>query len=305
MSVETPGRQDAVQWLPDDTRGAALRRLRQVFTAAGLERAETDARFLLRGVLGCDGAALISRPDAPLGPQAATALTEGARRRLEHEPVSRILGQSDFYGRAFFVTADVLDPRPETETLIDVILKIVRDTGWVEKSIHIADIGTGSGAIIVTALAELPRARGTATDISAPALDVARRNAAQYGLDHRIGFLHGNLLHDERGPFDIIVSNPPYIPTGEIADLVADVRNFDPHLALDGGPDGLMVYRAISRTINELGGSLWVVLEVGLGQAESVEAIFRAEFAPGRIAAVRTVKDLGGHIRCVTLQIQS
>ena len=294
-----------VQWTPDDTRSAALRRLVQAFKAAGLAGAETDARFLLRGVLGCDGAALIAHPNVPLGAEAASALTEAAHRRLAHEPVTRILGRAEFYGRAFIVTPDVLDPRPETETLIDVVLEIVRGSGWDQKELHIADIGTGSGAIIVTALAELPLARGTATDISEVALSVARRNAAQHGLDGRIAFVHANLLQETRGPFDIIVSNPPYIATSEIAALAPDVCNFDPHLALDGGPDGLAIYKAIASSINELRDSCWIVLEVGFDQAQSVEAIFRAQFAPGRVATARTVRDLGGHVRCVALQLQS
>ena len=181
----------------------------------------------------------------------------------------------------------------------------MRDSGWGQKDLHISDIGTGSGAIIVTALAELPCARGTATDISAPALDVARRNAARHGLEDRIAFVHGNLLQGTRGPFDIIVSNPPYIATSEIALLAPDVRDFDPHLALDGGPDGLAIYKAIANYINVLSGTTWIVLEVGSAQARAVEAIFRVHLAPGRIASVRTVRDLGGHARCVALQLQS
>lgn len=305
MSAVSRGPPDTVQWKPEDTRAAALQRLVRIFKAAGLVGAETDARFLLRGVLNCDGAALIAHPDVRLGPAAATALTNAAHRRLAHEPVARILGCSEFYGRAFIVTPDVLDPRPETETLIDVVLEIVLDSGWGQKDLHIADIGTGSGAIIVTALAELPCARGTATDISASALDVARRNAARHGLEDRIAFVHGNLLQGTRGPFDIIVSNPPYIATSEIALLAPDVRDFDPHLALDGGPDGLAIYKAIANSINVLSGTTWIVLEVGSAQARAVEAIFRVHLAPGRIASVRTVRDLGGHARCVALQLQS
>ena len=301
----TPGAPDMVQWSPEDTRAGAIQRLARVFKAAGIAGAETDARFLLRGVLGCDGAALIAHPDVLLGADAASALTQAAHRRLAHEPVTRILGRAEFYGREFIVTPDVLDPRPETETLIDVMLEIVRDSGWDRKELHVADIGTGSGAIIVTALSELPLARGTATDISAAALSVARRNAAELGLDGRIEFVHGNLLQGTRGPFDIIVSNPPYIATSEIAGLALDVRDFDPHLALDGGPDGLAIYEAIASSINELSCSPWIVLEVGSDQAGPVEAIFREQLAPGRIATARAVRDLGGHVRCVALQLQS
>ena len=305
MSRVTPGALDAAQWQPDDTRAAALQRLVRLFKAAGVTGAETDARFLLCGVLDCEGAALIAHPDARLGTEAATALTTAALRRLAHEPITRILGRAEFYGRSFIVTPDVLDPRPETETLIDVVLAIVRDSGWEHRALHIADIGTGSGAIIVTALAELPSALGTATDISATALNVARRNAAKHGLEERVAFVHGNLLQGAPGPFDIIISNPPYMATTELALLAPEVRDFDPLLALDGGPDGLAIYKAIANSINELDGAYWIVLEVGSTQASSVESIFREQLAPGRITSVRTVRDLGGHARCVALQLQS
>jgi release factor glutamine methyltransferase len=218
--------------------------------------------------------------------------------------VSRILGTRGFYGRDFEITPDVLDPRPETETLIDVMLDIVAEEGWHDRPVRICDIGTGSGAIIVTLLAELPGAHGVATDISAAALLVAHKNAHRHGVNHRLGLIHGRTLQGVTGPFDLVVSNPPYIPGAEIARLDPGVRAYDPVMALDGGPDGLAVYREIASEIRRFQPPPWLVLEVGAGQATDVAALFASKNPDSIPISIRYRKDLGGHTRCVALRIQ-
>lgn len=281
-----------------DTLRQALCKMMQAFEAAGIESAPVDARHLLQGVLQIDAAALIRDPDRQVG-ERCVAVSEAARRRLESEPVARILGARTFYGRQFRVTPDVLDPRADTETVIDLVLDIVRDAGRQDDRITIADIGVGSGAIIATLLAELPAAVGIGSDISAAAIAVARANAVALGVADRLTLVETSGLAGIAERLDIIVSNPPYIPSIAIAGLDVDVKNYDPHIALDGGPDGLRVYREIASDISGLAWPCWVVLEIGVGQAEAVEAIFEEI---GAIARHRRA-DLGGHIRSVALEI--
>ena len=294
---------NAVSLQPHDTVRTAVSALAGVFRAAGIEGPETDARYLAGGILGLDGADLIANPDRPLG-DAAAALQDAMARRLAAEPVSRILNVRAFYGRDIVISPGVLDPRPDTETLIDVVLDLAAENGWHGRPLRIADIGTGSGAILLTLLAELPEASGVAIDISLPALDVAKANAERFGVAARVTFVHTQGLEDVVGPFDLIVSNPPYIPAADIAGLDASVRDFDPILALDGGPDGLTVYREIASQISRFSGPMWVVLEVGAGQAENVAALFSARLGGAIKSGIRYRKDLGGHTRCVALQIQ-
>lgn len=266
--------------------------------AAGIEGAETDARYLVQGVLGVDAASLLRDPERLVG-ACAPQLLEAVRRRLAHEPVSRILGQRDFYGRTFKVTPDVLDPRADTETLVDLVLEIVGADERLQGAITIADIGVGSGAILVTLLAELPFARGIAIDVSPAALEVAVENARACGVDDRMTAVATRGLDGITQPIDIIVSNPPYIVTSDIERLDASVRQFDPRLALDGGPDGLQIYREIARDISKIQCDCWIVLEFGAGQAADVQKIF-AQFS---VHKTMTRIDLGGHSRVVALEI--
>ncbi len=204
--------------------------------------------------------------------------------------MSRIIGAREFYGRRFRVTPAVLDPRPDTETLVEAALK------RMPPSARVLDLGTGSGAIIVTLLAERSDATGLATDISSEALAVARENAAALGVAERLTFLEAPWFDGIGERFDLIVSNPPYIPRADIAALSADVRNFDPLLALVGGSDGLDPYRAIAAGAAarlKPGGT--VAVEIGAGQADSVEGIFAAS----GFRQLGRHRDLGGHIRCL------
>jgi release factor glutamine methyltransferase len=281
----------------DQTIGAALVEMTRAFAAQGIESAPRDARILLQGLLGIDGTALLTRPQQRLG-DAAERIGDAVHRRLAHEPVSRILGVREFYGREFLVTPDVLDPRPDTETVVDLALEIVRSNDLQSETIHIADIGTGSGILIATLLAELPHARGVATDISAAALAVAQQNAERLGVADRASFVATHGLDGCAGPFDLVVSNPPYIVTSEISALEPEVRDYDPQLALDGGPDGLSVYRKIAKIAQNPLRPMRLVVEVGAGQASDVTTIFRA--IGWRTLGQR--KDLGGHVRAVAVE---
>jgi release factor glutamine methyltransferase len=274
---------------PDQLRlllARAAERLRQV----GCETPDLDARLLLQAATGLTREDVILEPgrSVPAGElQHFEILIE---RRARREPVSRILGEREFYGRTYRVTPETLDPRPDTETLIDAALALM------PQGARILDLGTGTGAIAVTLLAERPDATALATDISPAALAVAAENAERAGVAERLRLMHGSWFEPVSGVFDIIVSNPPYIPAGDIAALSPDVRNFDPILALVGGEDGLDPYRAISacaaRHLAEAG---HVLVEIGAGQADEVEAIFAAL----GFGSPERHKDLGGHVRCL------
>ncbi len=289
----------AMPFRADHSIADALATLAGMFSDAGIETPQRDARFLLQGLLGIDGAQLLSGSARMLGGEAADRISDAARRRLACEPVSRILGRREFYGRDFLVTPDVLDPRPDTEAVIELALETIESSGLSGQPISIADIGTGSGILIVTLLAELPNARGLATDVSPAALEIACRNAEALGVGDRVRFVATSGLDGCGGDFDLVISNPPYISTEEITGLGRDVRDFDPLLALDGGRDGLDVYREIARNISKLKRPSRIVLEVGATQADAVEAIFAA-FGARRLGRR---EDLGGHTRAVALEI--
>lgn len=284
--------------LPTTSLRAAMSAIASALRAAGIDNAEKDARYLVQGILGLDATALVRDPDLPVGDFAAI-LEAAARRRIAHEPVSRILGSREFYGRLFKVTPDVLDPRADTEALVELVLDIVRGDQALQGEITIADIGVGSGAILVTLLAELPKARGIAIDVSEAALVVAADNALTHGVADRMTTVATRGLQGITQPLDIIVSNPPYIVSSDIAGLDASVRQFDPHLALDGGPDGLQIYREIASDIRLLSQNCWVALEFGSGQLLDVQGIFSAL----NVRNTLTRADLGGHIRVVALEI--
>jgi release factor glutamine methyltransferase len=275
--------------LPDQIRpllARAAERLRE----AGCETPELDARLLLQAATGLTRETLILEPERRIGSDDVQRLAEFLQRRAQREPVSRILGEREFYGRPFRVTEATLDPRPDTETLIDAALAAMPEGA------RLLDLGTGTGAIAVTLLAERPDATGVATDLSPEALAVARENAERAGVAKRLTLLQGSWFEPVSGVFDIIVSNPPYIPANDIAGLSPDVRNFDPMLALVGGTDGLDPYRAISAcAARHLAAGGHVLVEIGAGQAKDVEAIF----AEAGLGVTGRHRDLGGHPRCL------
>lgn len=270
-------------------RRAAAERLRQ----RGLDSPDLDARLLVGHALGLDHAALVAQSGRRLTVAEVDTLDALLARRLAHEPVARILGSKEFWSLPLRVTPDVLVPRPETETVVEAVLAVA-ERG---RPLRIADLGVGSGAILLAVLHDLPAAFGVGTDRDASALDVARDNARRLGLAARAGFVRCDFGAALAGGCDLVVSNPPYIPTQDIAALAPDVRDHDPRAALDGGPDGLAAYRAIAADAARLlatGG--WLAVEIGVGQDEAVSALLAAH---GLAVAGAPQRDLAGHPRVV------
>jgi release factor glutamine methyltransferase len=261
----------------------ALHHLAQSFRAVGIEEPEADARVLVGHALHLDRARLIAQSDRILEAREVTVISALAARRLRREPVSRILGHKEFWSIPISVTPEVLVPRPETETVVEASLDFIIRSGLRLEKLRLLDIGTGSGALLLALLKELPGAAGTGTDVSSVALDVARANAAHCGLESRCNFVVCDIATGIDGPFDLIVSNPPYVAHDEIVTLAPEVRDYDPRVALDGGQDGLDVYRSIAHDAKRIlaqGGRLFV--ELGAGQDEQVCALFtKAGLSPG------------------------
>jgi release factor glutamine methyltransferase len=253
----------------------AIRLVAQSFRLAKLEDPQIDARVLVGHALHVDRSQLISHDDRVLEAREVAAISALAARRLRHEPVARILGRKEFWDLTLDVSPDVLVPRPETETVVEMALDFVVRGGLRLEKLRILDIGTGTGALLLALLQELPNATGTGTDISPAAVGIARGNAERNGLSARCSFVVCNIAEGVAGPFDIVVSNPPYIAHAEIATLMPEVRDYDPKLALDGGNDGLDAYRAIAAEARRLlapGGRL--IVELGAGQEGPVRALF-------------------------------
>lgn len=252
---------------------------------AQIEFPDLEARILLEDLAGLTFVDIISNPDAELEIEATQKILDALRRRVEGEPISRILGYREFYGRRFYLSRETLDPRPDTETLIEAVLT----HKW--ESPRILDLGTGTGCILLTLIHELPGATGIGIDLSADACATALRNARDQGIDSRVEIRQGNWTENLSGQFDIIVSNPPYIPSRVIPTLSVEVQNHDPILALDGGDDGLDPYKKLLSTLKKfLVPDGLVFFEVGQGQADDI----------GRLAATheatlsRVYDDLGG-----------
>lgn len=282
----------------------ARRRVAQELASVGIEGAGDEGRRLLEAALGMSGAELLSRSGEELGAEQTARIGLFLQRRLKHEPLSRIVGIREFYGRSFKVTPATLDPRADTETLIDAAREVFADAR--DRALRMLDIGTGTGAIMVTLLAEFPNARGVATDISSDALAVARENAQSHGVFERIVIVETDLAAGVEGQFDLVVSNPPYIPSGDIADLGRSVKEFDPHIALDGGADGLSVYRRIADLLPFLSPDGTVLLEVGFNQADAVAGILETAFARAAIPIkIRFYTDVAGIRRVVAARARS
>lgn len=251
----------------------ARRALAARFRSAGIEAAELDARELIRAVLGLDLTGLIRSATRPLAALEADRLEGFARRRLAGEPVARIVGVREFWGLPLQLSAATLVPRPDTEAVVERALEALR-APRSGSALRILDIATGSGAILLALLSELPDAVGVGTDISVAALLTARGNALALGLAPRVAFVACDYAAALSGIFDLIVSNPPYIRSSDLAGLSPEVRDHDPHLALDGGPDGLDAYRVLIPQARRLlcsGGV--VVIEAGQGQSREIEAL--------------------------------
>ncbi len=275
---------------------AARRALAREFRRCGLDSPELDARLIVGHALGLEHAALAAQSRRSLAAAEADAVAALAARRLAREPAARIIGRKEFWGLPFALNGETLVPRPETETAVEAALAAIER--FKPRAPRIVDLGTGSGALLIALLCELPQASGVGTDISPAALDCARANAAALGIGARSSFIACDWGSALVGRFDLLVSNPPYIARGDIAALAPEVRAFDPRRALDGGPDGLDGYRAIAADARRLlapGGAL--VVELGQGQLAAATALFAAAgLAPG---AVR--HDLSGIARALTV----
>jgi release factor glutamine methyltransferase len=279
---------------PSLSRTEAQRQLTQVFAAAGLDAAALDARLILCTALGIDHAALLRDPDQPIG-AAAKLIAELARRRSNHEPTSRILGKREFWGLDFAIDPAVLDPRPETEGLVEAVVAALASRR--QAPLRILDLGTGSGAILGALLSHFPNAIGIGVDISEAACQVARRNLEILGLASRARTFCGDWTNALFGAFDVIVSNPPYVASPELESLAPEVCDHDPKLALDGGKDGFAAYRAILSSLARLATpDTFVALELGVGQARGVARML----ASAGFAILATHRDLAGRDRVVT-----
>ncbi len=253
------------------TVGQAVADATRRFATAGLDTPRLDARVLVAEVLGLEPSLLFARADqiVPIGPMAL--LESLVRRRLKREPVSRILGRREFWGLEFRVTPDVLDPRPDTETLVAAALALRPQLAG--RPARILDLGTGSGCILLSILNEWPEASGLGIDVSGAAVAVAAENAARLKLEARATFRAESWAEARNESFDVIVSNPPYIPDQELAALAPEVM-FDPALALRGGADGLAAYRELLPHCRRgLTASGHVIVETGAGQSAPVERL--------------------------------
>ncbi len=252
---------------------SAWKEARARLQAAGVDGPVIDARLLVEAAAGVGRVDIITDPHRELTDAQVTALDDYVTRRERREPISHILGVRGFWKIMLRVTPDVLTPRPDTESLLDVILPAIP----MDRPTTVLDLGVGSGAILLAILAERPAARGLGIDVSSEALAVARENAANLGLAGRVALLRGDWAAGLAGEsFDIVVANPPYVATSDIEGLAPEVRDHEPRLALDGGADGLDAYRTIAPQILAVlrPGGMFAV-EIGLGQSEAVETLFR------------------------------
>jgi release factor glutamine methyltransferase len=276
---------------------AARRALTAQLKTAAIESAELDARILTGHALGLDLTGLISTAQRQLTRDESARLEAFARRRLAGEPVARILGEKEFWGLPLQLSSATLVPRPDTETVVELALELLRAGGTLDRALRIADLGTGTGAILLALLSELPAAQGFGTDISEAALHTASANAARTGLSNRAMFVVCDYAGGLSGPFDLIVSNPPYIRSADIDGLAAEVRNHDPPAALDGGADGLDAYRAlIPQAAALLAPGAALVVEAGQGQSARIQALMTAA---GLMPVVTPKADLAGIPRAV------
>ena len=275
----------------------ARRALTTRLKSASIDSAELDARILAGSVLGLDLTGMIASAARHLTQDEAARLEDVTRRRLAGEPVARIVGVREFWGLPLQLSTETLVPRPDTETLVELALEMLRAASHPDRPLRIADLGTGSGAILLALLSELPDAHGVGTDLSRDALQTAHSNALRLGLADRAAFIACDYATDLSDSFHLIVSNPPYVRSADIAGLASEVRDHDPRLALDGGADGLDAYRALVPQAERLllpGGILAV--EVGDGQSADVERLLTAA---GLTLAGPPKADLAGIRRAV------
>ncbi len=265
-------------------------------TEVGIEAPRLDARLLIAEVIGKNPSFILMHEDFLPSKEECEKINSFISRRAGHEPVSRIIGRRDFWKLSFAINEETLDPRPDSETLIETVIRAFSSS---DRALRILDLGTGSGCLLLALLSELKNATGTGIDISPKAIAAATENAAGNNLSSRSTFITGG-WNDLNGlnlrNFDIIISNPPYIPSADISGLAPEVKNFDPSAALDGGEDGLNAYREIAAVLPFiLAESGHFFCEIGQGQEKDVCRIFTA-FG---LQHIETNKDFAGIVRCL------
>ncbi|PKA42651.1 peptide chain release factor N(5)-glutamine methyltransferase [Rhizobium sullae] len=279
-----------------------LAEVRRRFTEAGIADAATDARLLVAGLLKLSPTEMLSRSNEPLAADKEALIQAAVERRLAHEPVHRILGEREFYGLPLSLSAETLEPRPDTEILVDAVLPYLRTLAKTEEHLHILDLGTGTGAICLALLRECPEASGIGSDVSVDALRTAESNAARNGLKERFETVQSSWFQNIHGTFHAIVSNPPYIASNVIDNLAPEVTKFDPAAALDGGPDGLDAYKAIAKDAARFVQPNGVIgLEIGYDQRNDVTAVFEA----AGFRCVESVKDYGQNDRVLVFALSA
>ncbi|MGV3549135.1 peptide chain release factor N(5)-glutamine methyltransferase [Rhizobium sp.] len=274
--------------------------LRNYFMHGNIEDPMAEARILVGGIMGLTRTDFITKAEDHIPLEHEIAIHDAAGRRVRGEPVYRILGKRGFYGLELKISDETLDPRPDTEVLVDLVLDLLE--GRRNESLDILDLGIGTGAVCLVLLSELPNARGTGTDLAQGALDTAAGNAALNGLASRFGTVRSNWFADLSGRYDVIVSNPPYIRSDVIPTLDREVREHDPMLALDGGTDGLDAYRAIAKgAARFLKPAGLIAVETGFDQKDSVRNIFEQ----AGFDAVAAAKDYAGNDRAQAFKIKN
>lgn len=288
----TPGRDSGAE-VPPATIGAALDDAARRLDAAGVPESRSDARLLVGHALGVAAEAVLGHPEHAITRGQAERISTLVELRAERRPVARILGVREFWSLPFKVSARTLDPRPDSETVVEAALSVVRDR---HAPLRLLDLGTGTGCLLVALLSELPRARGVGVDICPEACAIARANAAALGLARRASFVAGDWGRGLCGLFDLIVANPPYVPEGGIDELEPEVSMFEPRRSLSGGANGLACYRALAPDLARLLAPAGkAVLEVGDGQASAVRAIVTGQ----GLAWAASRRDLAGRERCL------
>ena len=281
------------------TIGNVLRHVRARLAAAGIADPGLDARLIVEEGAKVSREDALLRPERPIDPAAARRIETMAGRRVQGEPAHRILGWREFHGLRLKLSAATLEPRPDTETLVDAVLPFVRETADRLGACRILDLGTGTGAVALALLAGEKRAAATGTDLWEEALATATENARALGLGDRFATLHSNWFEGVSGRYHWIVTNPPYISENEMATLPPEVERFDPVSALFGGPDGLAAYRAIAAGAGAFlepdGG---VAVEIGAAQKQAVEAVF----ADKGFTVAAAARDLGGRDRALVFR---
>lgn len=274
--------------------------LRNHFAVAGIEDPMAEARILVGGIIGLTRTDFVTRGEDHIPLQHEIAIHEASGRRVRGEPVYRILGRREFYGLELGLSKDTLEPRPDTEALVDLVFNLIKDRR--REPLEILDLGTGTGAICLALLSQLPEARGTGTDLASGALAQAAANAEANGLGDRFNTVESRWFEKISGRYDVIVSNPPYISSSVIPELDREVREHDPLLALDGGKDGLDAYRDIAANAAPfLEANGIVAVETGFDQKKSVRDIFES----AGFVEIAAAKDLAGNDRAQAFRTKS